>query len=48
MELADGPTERGEVATGGCLFALNFSETKVNCTCGGGQTNWNKKPVILS
>ena len=27
-ELADGPTGRGEVARGGCLFAWNISVTR--------------------
>jgi hypothetical protein len=28
MELADGPTRRGEVANGRCLFARNLSVTR--------------------
>ena len=27
-QLADGPTGRGEMARGGCLFAWNFSVTR--------------------
>jgi len=34
-ELAGGPTGRGEMARGGCLFWLELQCDKVTCTDGG-------------
>ena len=47
-ELADGPTERDQMARGGCLFAPNFSVTRSTVLRNAERRQWTNHDAVVA